>query len=307
MGFGQDIVALDEAEMAKVISADAKVEMCLDQTFKFIEGPVWFNDASVTGGGYLLFSDQPANSIYKWSEGQKEAAVFRNPSYVANGNVKDLQHRLVTCEQALRRVAMTEADGTVTVIVDRFEGKKFNSPNDVVVTSDGCVWFTDPPYGVPKGEKREIDTQNVFRHDPKTGKTTAVITDMKMPNGLAFSPDEKTLYVAESDGNGPRDLKAFPVNPDGTLGEMRVFAALDQSRKKGVPDGLRVDKDGRVWSSAGDGVQIFLPDGKHIGTIVTPQTVTNLTFGGPDGKTIYMTATKVLCRVETKMTGANDR
>lgn len=307
MGFSQDIHAVDAAEMAKVIDSAAKVETCVDQTFGFIEGPVWFPDSSVKGGGYLLFSDQPANSIFKWSEGQPQAVVWRKPSQVANGNTKDLQGRLVTCEQTLRRVGVTEKDGTMKAVVDSFEGKKFNSPNDVVVKSDGTVWFTDPPYGVPKGEQREIDTQNVFRFDPKTGKTRAVITTMDMPNGLAFSPDEKTLYVAESEWNGTKDIKAFPVNADGTLGEMTVFAALDRTKKDGVPDGIRVDKDGRVWSSFGDGVQIFLPDGKHIGTILTPQTVTNLTFGGPDGTTLYLTASKMLCRIQMKVTGATNR
>lgn len=302
MAFGADMHVVDADEMAKVIATDAKLEI-LQPGFKFIEGPVWFNDDK---GGYLLFSDQPANAIYKWVEGSP-ATIFRQPSQVANGNIKDLQGRLVTCEQTLRRVAVTEADGTIKPIVDLFEGKKFNSPNDVVVKSDGTVWFTDPPYGVPNGEKREIDTQNVFRHDPKTGKTTAVITDMDMPNGLAFSHDEKILYVAESQSKGPRDIKAFDVNDDGTVGNGRIFCALDQSIKKGVPDGIRVDRDGRLWSSAGDGVQIFSPAGKPIGTILTPETVTNLTFGGPDGTMLYLTASKTLCRIQTKVTGATGR
>lgn len=302
MVFGADLFVADEAEMTKVIAPDAKVEE-LQKGFRFIEGPVWFNQ----DGGYLLFSDQPANALYKWADNGQPATIWRQPSQRSNGNIKDLQGRLVTCEQELRRVAVTERDGTVKPIVDSFDGKKFNSPNDVVVKSDGTVWFTDPPYGVPRGEKREIETQNVFRHDPATGKTTAVITDMSMPNGLAFSQDEKRLYVAESDSKGPRDIKVFDVNADGTVANGRTFAALDQSRRKGVPDGMRVDRDGRLWSSAGDGVQIFAPDGKHIGTILTPETVTNLTFGGADGKMLYMTATNVLRRVRVNVPGATDR
>jgi gluconolactonase len=307
MSFSQDIHAIDKAEMAKVIDASAAIQVCVDQKFGFIEGPVWFPDTSVKGGGYLLFSDLRANCMFKWSDGEPAAVVWREPSQGSNGNTKDSQGRLVTCEHTMRRVTVTETDGTIVPVVDSFAGKKFNSPNDVVVKSDGTVWFTDPPYGLPKGQARDILTQNVFRFDPRTGKTTAVITNMDMPNGLAFSVDEKTLYVAESLHNGPKDIKAFPVNDDGTLGPMRVLAALDRSRKDGVPDGIRVDRDGRVWSSAGDGVQIFTPDGRHIGTILTPMTVTNLTFGGPDGTTLYMTATTTLCRIQTKVTGATNR
>jgi gluconolactonase len=302
MAFGAEFDVIDKAEFERIIPPDATVEQ-LAADFSFIEGPVWFNDAK---GGYLLFSDLPKNTIFRWAEGA-DVTEWRNPAQGANGNTKDLQGRLVTCEQTPRRVAVTEPDGTVRAIVDAFDGKKFNSPNDVVVTSDGTVWFTDPPYGVPKGQEREIATQNVFRHDPKTGKTTAVITDMQMPNGLAFSPDEKLLYVAESQWNGAKDIQVFDVNVDGSVGNRRVFAALDRTRKDGVPDGIRVDRDGRVWSSFADGVQIFSPTGRPIGTILTPHTVTNLTFGGPDGRMLYMTASKVLCRVPTNVAGATNR
>ncbi|HEV7300270.1 MAG TPA: SMP-30/gluconolactonase/LRE family protein [Tepidisphaeraceae bacterium] len=303
MASGETFVVVDKAEFEKIIPPQAEVET-LAGDFGFIEGPVWFN---TDNGGYLLFSDQPANTIFKWSQGEG-ISEWRKPSQRSNGNTKDLEGRLVTCEQTLRRVTVTEKDGTVRELANNFEGKKLNSPNDVVVKSDGTIWFTDPPYGVPRGEKREIDTQNVFRYDPKTDTTTAVLTHMDMPNGLAFSPDEKILYVAESLWNGPKDTQAFDVNPDGTVNANgRSVAALDRSRKDGVPDGIRIDRDGRIWSSAGDGVQIFTPDGRPIGTILTPHTVTNLTFGGPDGKTLYMTATKALCRIQTNMTGATDR
>ena len=165
-------------------------------------------------------------------------------------------------------------------LVDRFDGKKFNSPNDAVVKSDGTIWFTDPPYGLPKGETKEQDGNYVFRFDPKTKTTTLAAKDFDMPNGLCFSPDEKKLYVADS--GKPRHIRVFDVQPDGTLTGGAVFCQID----KGVPDGIRCDAQGRIFSSAGDGVHIFSPDGKLIGKILVPETPANLCFGGTDGKTL---------------------
>lgn len=210
----------------------------------------------------------------------------------------------MTCEHSGRRVAVLEKDGMLRTVVDYFEGKKLNSPNDVVVKSDGTLWFTDPEYGLktdPATKQRvgkEQPGNYVYRHDPKTGKTTAVVKDFVQPNGLAFSPDEKKLYVADS--GTPRHIRVFAVAPDGTLSGGAVFCTID----KGGPDGIRVDRDGRVWSSAGDGVQIFAADGRRIGKILTPEAAANLCFGGSDGKTLFMTARKSLYSVPVLVTGA---
>jgi gluconolactonase len=201
-------------------------------------------------------------------------------------------------------VSIQEKDGTVKTLVDSFEGKKLNSPNDVVVRSDGTVWFTDPEYGLKNkpGTKEKEDKQQpgnfVYRHDPKTGKTTAVARDFVQPNGLAFSPDENKLYVADS--GTPRHIRVFDVAENGTVSGGRVFCAID----KGGPDGIRVDKEGRVWSSAGDGVHIFAPDGGRIGKILVMEAPANLCFGGDDGRTLFMTARKSLYSVKVDVTGA---
>jgi gluconolactonase len=190
-------------------------------------------------------------------------------------------------------------------VVDAFDGKKLNSPNDVVVKSDGTLWFTDPEYGLKndpnaKGKKlgKEQEANHVFRHDPKTGKTTALVNDFVQPNGLAFSPDEKKLYVADS--GTPKHIRVFDVKADGTVSGGSVFCKIDV----GGPDGIRVDQDGRVWSSAGDGVQIFNPNGALIGKILVPEAPANLCFGGADGKTLFITARKSLYSVKVNVTGA---
>ncbi len=198
-----------------------------------------------------------------------------------------------------------EKDGTLKTLVDSFDGKKLNSPNDVVVKSDGSVWFTDPEYGLktnPQTKQREGKEQaanHVFRHDPKTGKTTIVVKDCGQPNGLAFSPDEKRLYIADS--GTPKHIRAFDVAADGSLSGGQVLCKID----KGGPDGIRVDKDGRIWSSAGDGVQIFAKDGSLIGKILVAEAPANLTFGGADGKTLFITARKSLYSIPVNVTGAS--
>jgi gluconolactonase len=270
----------NEAEFRKCVAADARVEK-LAGDMGFTEGPAWHPD------GFLIFSDIPNNELKKWSA-SGGLVTFRKPSQNINGNTIDLQGRLVSAEHSGRRVSVTEKDGTVNAIVTEHDGKKFNSPNDVVVKSDGTYWFTDPPYGLPRGAAKEQDGHYVFRFDPKTKKTTIVIKDSNMPNGLVFSPDEKKLYVADS--GAPRHIRSFDVNADGTLGEGKVFCKID----KGGPDGIRCDADGRVWSSAGDGVHIFAPDGSLIGKILTPEGPANLGFGGKDGKTLFITARKSL-------------
>lgn len=293
-----ETVAENPAEFARCVPPGAKVSK-LAGDFTFTEGPTW-----ISAGGYLVFSDIPKDELKKWSP-QTGLAQFRSPSRNANGNTTDLEGRLLTCEHSGRRVAILEKDGTLRTLVDSFEGRKLNSPNDVVVRSDGTVWFTDPEYGLktnPATKQKEGKEQPgnfVYRHDPKTGRTTAVVRDFVQPNGLAFSPDEKKLYVADS--GTPKNIRVFDVATDGSLVNGRVFCTLDQ----GVPDGIRVDRAGRVWSSSGDGVQIFGTDGKRVGRILLPESAANLCFGGSDGKTLFMTARKSLYSIPVAVAGAS--
>lgn len=293
-----DLQPDNDAEFARCVPAEAKVTK-LAGDLGFIEGPVWVK----AGGGYLVFSDIPNDELKKWTAAGG-VATYRKPSQNANGNTLDAAGRLLTCEHSGRRVAIEEKGGTVKALVDSFEGRKLNSPNDVVVHSDGTVWFTDPEYGLKTDPqtKQRVDKQQtgnfVFRHDPKTGKTTVVAKDFVQPNGLAFSPDEKKLYIADS--GTPRHIRVFDVKADGSLANGRVFCSID----KGAPDGIRVDKDGRVWSSAGDGVQIFAPGGERIGKILVPESPANLCFGGASGKTLFITARKSLYAIDVSVTGA---
>jgi gluconolactonase len=270
---------------------------------RWAEGPVWFSDAN-----QLIWSDIPNQRLLRW-EPEGGVSVFRRPSNFANGNTRDRQGRLVTCEHGLRRVTRTEVDGSITVLADSFGGRRLNSPNDVVVRSDGSVWFTDPTYGILsdyEGYKAEPEqpARNVYRIDPETGELTAVIGDFGQPNGLAFSPDEKTLYIADSaashDETAPRHIRAFDVVDGRTLADGRVFALID----RGIPDGMRVDTEGNVWSSAADGVHCFASDGTLLGKILVPQTVANLTFGGPRRNRLFIAATTSLYSIYVTATGA---
>ena len=287
----------DAAEFARCVPTGAKVEK-LAVDMNFIEGPAWMKT-----GGFLVFSDIPKNELKQWSVATG-VKTYRAPSQNANGNTLDLTGRLVTCEHSGRRVAVQEKDGTVRTLVDSFEGKKLNSPNDVVVKSDGTLYFTDPDYGLKNNpttkqkEGREQAGNFVYRHDPKTGRTTALIRDFVQPNGLAFSPDEKNLYIADS--GAPKHIRRFAVAADGTLSGGEVFCKIDV----GGPDGIRVDQAGRVWSSAGDGVQIFSPAGVMVGKILVPETPANLCFGGTDGKTVFITARTSLYAIKVSVTGA---
>ncbi len=274
MGFS----ALAEAEPERIAT-----------DLKFTEGPVWHPD------GYLLFSDIPANTIYKWNpDGKLEK--FRSPSGNANGLTFDRQGRLVACEHGNRRVSRTEPDGTVVTLADKYQGKRLNSPNDVVVKSDGSVYFTDPPYGVQPNE-RELDFQGVFRIAPD-GTLTLLLDDFVKPNGLVFSPDEKVLYVNDTDR---KHVRAFDVQPDGTLTNDRVFADLSSTKRHG-PDGMKVDVNGNLYVTSGV-TWIFDSTGKHLGDIVTPDAPANCAFGGPDNKTLFITARPSLYRVQLKIQG----
>jgi gluconolactonase len=259
--------------------------------FRWCEGPAWFGD-----GRFLLWSDIPNDRIMKWEEETGAVSVFRRPSHNANGNARDRQGRLLTCEHETRRVTRTEHDGSLTVVADRFEGKPLNSPNDVVCRSDGSIWFTDPPFGVlgyyeGQAAKPELPT-NVYRVDPSNGRITLVLADVERPNGLAFSPDESRLYVVEA-GVSPRVIHAWDVLDGGTrLGGKRKL--IDAG--PGTPDGLRVDVDGNLWVGWGmgeeglDGVRVFDAEGVLLGRIDLPERCANLCFGGRHRNRLFMCA-----------------
>jgi gluconolactonase len=254
---------------------------------RWAEGPVW-----VPAGRYLLWSDIPGDRQLRWDETTGAVGVYRSPSHYSNGNTLDRSGRMVTCEHQQRRVTRTEHDGSVTVLADRYQGKRFNSPNDVVVTSDGSVWFTDPSYGIRshhEGDKAtsEIGASNVYRVDAATGALTVVTGDFDQPNGLAFSPDEKTLYISDTER---AHMRSFAVGAGWALSGGEVFATCTA----GVFDGFRVDDEGRIWSSAGDGVHCYDPDGTLIGKLHVPEVVSNVAFGGSRRNRLFMTATTSL-------------
>ena len=263
---------------------------------RWSEGPVWFGD-----GRYLLWSDIPNNRILKWEEETGTVSVFRRPSNFANGNTRDRQGRLVTCEHGGRRVTRTEYDGTLTVLMDRWQGKPLNSPNDVVVKSDGSIWFTDPPFGILghyEGHRAAPEVgQHVYRLDAETGEASVVADDVLGPNGLCFSSDETTLYVVESRGVPHRKIVAFDVITDGR--ELRNKRVLIDAGP-GTPDGMRCDIDGNLWCGWGmgtealDGVWVFAPDGTHIGRITLPERCANVCFGGLKRNRLFMAASQSL-------------
>jgi gluconolactonase len=280
----------------------AEVEQLYDGC-RWAEGPVWFND-----GGYLLWSDIPNQRLMRWLP-DVGVSVYRSRTNYINGNTRDRQGRLVSCCHGHRHVQRTEPDGSITVVADSHGGKRLNSPNDVIVKSDGSVWFSDPSYGIMsdyEGYKsaQEQDGCYVYRTDDKTGAVTAMVTDMVKPNGLAFSPDESILYVADSgfshDPEGPHHIRAYDVAADGrSVGNSRVLTDVEP----GLPDGFRIDVAGNIWTSAGDGVHCYAPDGCLLGRIKIPETVSNLTFGGPRRNRLFITATKSLYAVFVGTTG----
>jgi gluconolactonase len=267
------------------------------------EGPVWSAD-----GNYLLWSDIPNNVILQWAEGLG-VRVYRHPSNNTNGHTRDRQGRLVSCEHGARRVTRTEHDGSITVLADRYKGKRLNSPNDVVVKSDGSIWFTDPSYGIMSDyeghkAKSEIGACNVYRIDTKSGDLSVVADDFNKPNGIAFSPDEQILYVADTGGShdpdGEHHIRAFDVVGGRKLRNGRVFAEISP----GLADGFRIDTDGNVWTSAGDGVHCFSPKGELLGKIRVPEVVSNVCFGGPKRNRLFITATTSLYAVYVGQVGA---
>jgi gluconolactonase len=266
---------------------------------RWAEGPVWIGD-----GGYLLFSDIPNNRMLRWLEETGEVTVFRSPSNYSNGNCRDREGRLLTCEHDTRRVTRTEHDGTISVLMDSFQGKKLNAPNDLVVHSDGGIWFSDPGYGIMsnyEGHKASFELPaNVYRLDPKTLVATVVASDMEKPNGLCFSPNEKLLYLVDSalpkHPGDPRTIRVYDVVDGVRLTNGRMFVNMSP----GTSDGIRCDVDGNVWSAAGwagegfNGVHIFAPDGTLIGKIHLPETCANLCFGGIKRDRLFMAASQSL-------------
>lgn len=280
----------EKNSMQAIVGDSAALEKLAGE-FEFIEGPVWHSD------GFLLFSDIPADTIYKLTS-NREVEVFRRPSGKANGNTLDKAGRLITAEHSNRRISHTEKDGKIIALADKYEGKRLNSPNDLVVKSDGSIYFTDPRYGVTK-EQEELGFYGVYRL-AADGKLTLLVKDIVLPNGIAFSPDEKKLYVNNSEAGY---ISVFNVNSDGTVGDRRIFAELKDPSKSGVPDGLKVDVEGNVYSTGPGGVWIFSPSGQLLGKISVPETATNLAWGDRDYKTLYITASKSLYQIRLKIAG----
>lgn len=282
-------VRIEDAEaFAKIAPADVKVEK-LAGGMVFTEGPVWMEDTKT-----LIFSDIPASRLLRWNPAEGKLSEFR-ASEAANGNTVDAEGRLITCQHGARNVIRTEKDGGITVLADRFEGKRLNSPNDVVVHRDGSIWFTDPHYGLKSKEEREQTANRVYRIDPKTLAVTAVSEEFDMPNGLAFSPDFTRLYIADS--GKPQRVGVFEVKPDGTLGPAIRWL-------EGGSDGVRVDEAGNLYTTAHDGVRVYSPEGKKIATFIIPEGPANCGFGGEDFKTLFITARTSLYSVRLQIPGA---
>ncbi len=278
-------------EFESILTPQSKVEK-LAGGMKFTEGPVWLGE-----GGYLLFSDIRANQIMQWKP-KGRVQPWRTPSGAANGNTLDREGRLITCEHQNRRVSRTEKDGKVVTLAERYMGKRLNSPNDVVVKSDGSIWFTDPPYGI-KPSEQELSGNYVFRLETSTRKLAVVAEDFERPNGLCFSPDEKKLYIAESSRSS--HIRVYDVTSDNKLANGKVFVELED----GAPDGMRVDTEGRLYVAGGRGIVVYDPAGKRLGIIkIVPERPSNCCFGGKDKKTLFITARSSLYKVELASTGA---
>ena len=297
-----------DSAFRQLVPASARIEK-LAGGMQFTEGPVWLRE----GGGYLLFSDIPANTIFKWTPGSAAPVVFRKPVFNgnhapgqfigSNGLTLDKQGRLVSCEHGNRRVARTEG-GQVVTLADRFEGKRLNSPNDAVFKSNGDLYFSDPPYGFVKLDDdpaKELKFNGLYRLTP-SGRLDLLVRDMTRPNGLAFSPDEKHLYVANSD-EAKKIWMVFDVKPDGSVGAGRVFADVTSEKAPGLPDGMKVDKKGNIFATGPGGIWVFSPQGKRLGLIAPPEVPANCTWGDADGKALYMTARTGLYRIKLNTEG----
>ena len=282
----------------KLMINDNSQLMILYSGAEWSEGPVFIKNRNM-----VVWSDIPNDRMLSWTP-KAGVEIFRSPSGYSNGNFLDLQGQLLTCEHGNRRISRTNKNGEVVTIVDNFNGKKLNSPNDLVVKSDGSIWFTDPPYGIlsdKEGHKSdsELEGNFVFRYDPIVDKLTLISDDFDKPNGIAFSPDEKFLYIADS--GDPKNIRVFNVSEDGeSINKGRVFAEISP----GVPDGFRVDTDGYVFTSASDGIQVFTPSGVMLGKILVPERTANCAFGGKNRETLFITASTSLYSIAMNAKGA---
>lgn len=285
-----------------LVLPNAKLEK-LAEGFRWTEGPVWFGDRDE-----FLFSDLPNNRVMRWSEGGG-LSVFRRDSDFENGHTRDNEGRLLSCSHRGRRIHRTEIDGSITSLVERYESKRLNSPNDIVVKSDGTIWFSDPHYGIQtdyEGGKQEAELPaNVYRFDPRDGSLRVVAGDFQGPNGLCFSPDERRLYIVETGLQFAPDpvqhIRVFDVSDDGRLSGGRVFCTISP----GNADGIRCDEEGRLWSSAGDGVHCLDPGGELLGKILVPSTVANFTFGGRQRSRLFLCASHTIYAIYTNTRGAS--
>lgn len=304
-----DCLAPDSPKFLDLFPAGAALTK-LATGFIWAEGPVWFSEFNE-----LRFSDIPNNRMMRWSP-VTGLSTFRQPSQRTNGHTRDREGNMISCEHGGRCVSRTYLDGRYEELVTHWNGKRLNSPNDVVVKSDGTIWFTDPPYGIISNHEGiraepEIDKNQVYRFDPASGELSVVADDFDRPNGLAFSPDESELYIADSghargDGFGfddsrPRHVRALKVVDGKTLKDSRVVAVIEPK----VPDGLRVDTEGLLWISAGDGIHCYTPQGERLGRILVPECVANLTFGGFGKSRMFICATSSVYAIETARTGAH--
>ncbi len=294
-------IEIYDDRMSAIVNPDATLHKLADGAVH-TEGPVYIpNDGSV------VYSDAHGNRLLRWSA-EDGVTVLRNLSDYQNGNCLDLDGRIVACSGGLRAIIRQEHDGEWKVLVDRYKGKRLNSPNDLVVKSDGTIWFTDPPYGITEpnqgyGGEQEQPGSYVYRFDPATGNIDAVITDMLRPNGLTFSPDERTLYVSDSSAfnipNGYHHVRAYDWADDRQVANGRVFAVINP----GQPDGLCVDESGHVFVTAQDGVHIYMPDGTQLGKILVPETCANVTLGGKTGNCLFIAAGHALYSIDLKIQG----
>ncbi len=271
--------AAEDAALEDLVVSEVEL---VNDGFEFTEGPIWHPEEG------LLFSDIPADIIYR-----ADGSVFREPSGKSNGLTLDNEGRLIACEHWNRRVTRTEADGSITVLADEYEGAMLNSPNDVIVRSDGAIFFTDPPYGL-EGREAELDFSGVYMIPADGGDLVLLVDDFDRPNGLALCPDEQTFYVSDTTEGL---IRAFDIAEDGSLSNDRLFCELPG------PDGMKVDVDGRIWSTASDGIRIYMPDGEHVGTVEFPQMPANCAFGGDDSRDFYVTARTGVYRVRSAVEG----
>jgi gluconolactonase len=289
--FSSSVLAANSPKFKDLFPKNAKLEK-VATGFQFTEGPVWIEQEQC-----LLFSDIPANRIYKLSNKNK-VTVFKEPSYNSNGLTRDIQGRLLACEHGERRVTRIETDGSVTILASVFQDKKLNSPNDIVVKSNGYIYFTDPPYGI-KPEQQEQPTQGVYRLSPDGEEIVLLVSDFNKPNGLAFSPDETKLYIDDSE---ECHIRVFDVLKDGTLHNGRVFYDM-KTDKAGLPDGMKIDTQGNIFCTGGGGVWVFSPEGEHLGMIATPEPPANCAWGDSDQRSLYITARTSIYKIRVNISG----